>query len=50
MDDMIFASEFSIALYMLPVIMAGIGINLLTHVMSEHLIIAELDYDREKKD
>ncbi|MEI7435939.1 MAG: hypothetical protein WCL16_03915 [bacterium] len=48
-DNLIFASEFSVALYMLPVIMAGIGVNLLTHVMSEHLIIAELEYDKTRK-
>jgi glucan phosphoethanolaminetransferase (alkaline phosphatase superfamily) len=48
-DDRVFASEFSLALYILPLLTAGIGINLLTHVLNRHLIIAELEYDREQR-
>lgn len=49
LDDRLFASEFSIALYLLPLVTAGIGINLLTHVITEHVVIAELQYDQAKK-
>jgi hypothetical protein len=49
-DDRVFASEFSLALYILPLLTAGIGINLLTHVLNRHLIIAELEYDLEHEE
>jgi hypothetical protein len=49
-DDRIFASEFSLALYILPLLTAGIGINLLSHVLNRHLIIAELEYDIERQE
>jgi hypothetical protein len=45
-DDRVFASEFSIALFILPLMMAGMGVNLMSHVLHEHLIIAELEYER----
>jgi hypothetical protein len=48
-DDRVFASEFSLALYVLPLITAGLGINLLSHLLNRHLIIAELEYDREQE-
>jgi glucan phosphoethanolaminetransferase (alkaline phosphatase superfamily) len=47
-DDRVFASEFSLALYLVPLITAGLGINLLSHVLNRHLIIAELEYDLER--
>ena len=47
-DDRVFASEFSIALFILPLITAGVGVNLMSHVLNEHLIIAELEYDKRK--
>ena len=49
-DDRIFASEFSIALFVLPMTMAGIGVNLLSQLLHEHLIIAELEYERHKSE
>jgi hypothetical protein len=48
-DDRVFASEFSLALYLIPLITAGMGINLLSHLLHEHLIIAELEDDRERR-
>ena len=48
-DDRVFASEYSIALFVLPLIIAGVGVNLISHVLGQHLIIAELEYDREAK-
>jgi hypothetical protein len=46
-DDMIFASEFSIALYILPLLLAGIGMNLLTRVLNDHVIFVELADERK---
>jgi hypothetical protein len=36
-DDKMFASEFSLTLYLLPLLSAGIGINLVSNVLTEHL-------------
>ena len=49
-DDRVFASEFSIALFILPLIIAGVGVNLMSHVLNQHLIIAELEHDRVNGD
>lgn len=38
-DDAVFLSEYSLALYMLPLLAAGLGINLLSHVITQHLRI-----------
>lgn len=40
-DDQIFVSELSLALYILPAIFAGIGINIISHVLIRHLERAE---------
>ncbi len=48
-DDRIFASEISVALYLLPVLFAGIGVNLISHVLTSHLVDAERQFDREQK-
>jgi hypothetical protein len=50
MDDEVFASEYSIALYLLPLLSAGLGVNLISHVLRSHLQFAEMQFDREKKD
>jgi hypothetical protein len=49
-DDHVFASEFSIALYLLPLAIGGIGMSLMSHVLCEHVIIAELAYEKERND
>ncbi len=36
-DDRVFASSLSIALYLVPVLFAGIGVNLVSHVLIAHL-------------
>lgn len=36
-DDALFVSELSIALYVLPVVFGGIGVNLISHVLLRHL-------------
>ncbi|MGL4207093.1 MAG: hypothetical protein ACRCRW_13360 [Aeromonadaceae bacterium] len=48
-DGRIFSSEVSLALYLLPLTAAGIGINLITHVMITHLNEAEQRFDELKK-
>ncbi|MDW5442644.1 hypothetical protein [Polaromonas sp. SM01] len=47
LDDTLFASELSIALYLLPAVLAGIGINVVSHVLIHHLLDAEKRFDRE---
>ncbi|MDO9111328.1 MAG: hypothetical protein Q7U40_11775 [Desulfatirhabdiaceae bacterium] len=42
-DDVIFGSEFSMALYLLPLILAGLGINVISHILHSHMVIAELE-------
>jgi hypothetical protein len=39
--DAIFLSEVSLALYLLPALFGGIGINLVSHVLVTHLAAAE---------
>ena len=47
-DDKIFNSEFSIALYLLPVLYAGVGTNMISHILISHLKGAEKAFDRDK--
>lgn len=49
-DDAVFLSELSIALYILPVVFGGIGVNLISHVLLHHLSGAERRFDREHPD
>ena len=49
-DDAIFASEVSIALYLLPAMFGGIGINIISHVLVIHLIEAETRFKAENRD
>jgi hypothetical protein len=44
-DDLLFQSELTLALYLLPLLFAGIGINMISHVLIEHLAEAERNYD-----
>jgi hypothetical protein len=46
-DDAVFLSEVSIALYLLPALLAGVGINLISHVLIRHLGEAEKRFERE---
>lgn len=46
MDDRLFNSEISVALYVLPAAFAGIGVNLISHLVIEHLQDAERRFDR----
>ena len=49
-DDAIFLSELSLALYLLPVMFAGIGINVVSHILVSHLVEAERKFKNEKPD
>jgi hypothetical protein len=40
-DDAFFASEVSLALYLLPAMFGGIGVNLVSHILVSHLVEAE---------
>ena len=45
--DRLIGSELTVALYLLPALFAGIGINVLSHVLVRHLKEAEDAFDRE---
>ncbi|WP_354001651.1 hypothetical protein [Caenimonas aquaedulcis] len=49
-DDAVFLSELSLALYLLPALFGGIGINLVSHVLVRHLEQAEAKYQRDHPD
>jgi hypothetical protein len=40
-DNVLFASELRVALYLLPAMFAGLGINVISHVLTTHLTAAE---------
>ena len=46
-DDAMFTSELTIALYVLPLVFGGIGVNLISHILLRHLTEAEGQFDRD---
>ena len=40
-DDIIFDSEITVGLYVLPALLAGIGVNVVSHVIIQHLSDAQ---------
>jgi hypothetical protein len=40
-DDVIFDSEITVGLYVLPALLAGIGVNIVSHVIIQHLSDAQ---------
>lgn len=46
LDDLIFSSSISVALYLLPGLFAGIGVNMVSHVLVSHLAVAEKRFER----
>lgn len=46
-DDKLFTSEVSIALYVLPAVLAGIGTNVVSQLLVSHLEKLEKQFDRE---
>lgn len=49
-DDAIFLSELTIGLYLLPALFAGVGINIISHVLIRHLEQAERQFEKEHPD
>ena len=49
LDDSIFLSELSVALYLFPLTFGGIGVNLVSHVLIRHLEQAEARFDKTRK-
>ena len=49
LDDALFASEVSVALYLLPALFAGLGINIISHVLTRHLDAAERRFAEEQR-
>ena len=47
-DDVVFKSEFSAALYLLPLLSGAVGTNLISHVLVQHLEEAEKRHERER--
>lgn len=46
-DDSVFVSELTIALYIVPAMFGGIGINVISHVLIGHLSAAERRFAKE---
>lgn len=49
-DDRMFVTELSMALYLLPAVFAGIGVNLVSHVVIRHLNLAESRFEHNDRD
>lgn len=49
-DDAMFLSEVTVGLYLLPALFAGIGINVISHVLIQHLSQAERQFEDEHPD
>ncbi|MHB1250434.1 MAG: hypothetical protein ACYCZL_13715 [Polaromonas sp.] len=47
LDARYFASQLKIALYLLPALFAGIGINVVSHIVISHLVGAEKKFAQE---
>lgn len=49
LDDRIFASEISIALYLIPLLFAGVGVNVISHLLISNLSDSERKFDQEHR-
>ena len=49
-DDAMFVSEVSLALYLLPVMFGGIGVNVISHVLVKHLDDANRRFSEEHQE
>ena len=45
-DDAVFDSEITVGLYVLPALLAGVGINITSHVLVQHLTDAQKRFAR----
>ncbi len=50
LDDAVFNSEVTIGFYLLPALFAGIGIDVISHVLIRHLDHAQKTFRRERRD
>ena len=50
LDNQFFSSEITLALYLVPALFAGIGINIISHVIVRHLEDAEKQFEREHQE
>jgi hypothetical protein len=48
-DDALLLTEISTALYLLPALFAGIGVNLASHVLIRHLTAAERRFEQDRE-
>jgi hypothetical protein len=46
-DDAVFLSELTVGLYLLPALFAGVGINVISHVLIRHLGEAERQFEKD---
>ena len=49
-DDAVFDSEVSFALYLFPLMFGGIGVNLISHLLISHLVGAERRFKKKHPD
>jgi beta-lactamase regulating signal transducer with metallopeptidase domain len=49
-DDAVFVSEITLALYLLPAMFGGIGVNIISHVLVHHLDEAQARFAQEHTD
>ena len=50
LDDAVFNSEVTIGFYLLPALFAGVGIDVISHVLIRHLDKAQETFRREHRD
>lgn len=48
-QDKFFNSEMSVSLYLLPACLAGVGVNIISHILIRRLQEAEDQFDRDAK-
>lgn len=48
-DNTLFVSELSTALYLLPAMIGGIGVNMTSHVLIQHLFDAERRFESARQ-
>lgn len=49
-DDVVFDSEITVGLYLLPALLAGVGVNVTSHVLIQHLTDAQQRFFRRYGD
>ena len=48
-QDLFFNSEMSVSLYLLPAFLAGVGVNVISHILIRHLNEAENQFERDRE-